>query len=59
LLETAFQKQPNAEVAAHLGEVLWTLGERERALAVWREGLRLDKDDTALQSTLKRLGARP
>lgn len=59
LLETAFQKQPNAEVAAHLGEVLWTLGERERALTVWREGLRLDKDDTALQSTLKRLGARP
>lgn len=59
LLETAFQKQPNAEVAAHLGEVLWTLGEHERALAVWREGLRLDKDDTALQSTLKRLGVRP
>lgn len=59
LLQRAFDKHPNAEIAAHLGEVLWTLGERERALAMWREGLRLDKNDAALQGTLKRLGAQP
>jgi len=59
LLDMAFQQRPHPEVAAHLGEVLWLSGERERALSVWREGLRLDKEDTALQNTLKRLGVQP
>jgi len=55
LLEFAFEKQPHAEIAAHLGEVLWLLKARDRALSVWREGWRLDKNDSALQETLKRL----
>jgi tetratricopeptide (TPR) repeat protein len=57
LLEKAYQKQPDVEIAAHMGEVLWTLGERERALAIWREGQRSDKNNATLQDTLKRLGA--
>jgi tetratricopeptide (TPR) repeat protein len=42
LLTQAMQQRPDAEIAAHLGEVLWMLGERDEALAVWRQGLALD-----------------
>lgn len=59
ILERAFDTQKDAEIAAHLGEVLWSLGRRERALEVWREGLRINKDNSTLQDTLKRLGAHP
>lgn len=59
LLEEAFKKQPDAEIAAHWGEVLWTLGQRERANAVWRDGLKINRDNGTLKDTLKRLGANP
>ncbi|SFE30039.1 tetratricopeptide repeat protein [Paracidovorax konjaci] len=59
LLGDAFQRQPDPEIAAHLGEVLWSMGERTRATEVWREGLRLNKDNTTLQETLKRLKVSP
>ncbi|WP_313070940.1 tetratricopeptide repeat protein [Melaminivora sp.] len=59
LLQSAFDTQPDAEIAAHLGEVLWMRGQRERALQVWREGLRINKNHDTLQETIKRLGARP
>ena len=59
ILERAFKAQPDAEIAAHVGEVLWTLGQRDRALDVWREGLGLNKDNDTLKETLQRLGARP
>lgn len=59
LLGDAFQRQPDPEIAAHLGEVLWTMGERSRALEVWRTGLQLNKDNETLQETMKRLKAAP
>ena len=59
LLEEAFRKKPDAEIAAHLGEVLWALGRQERARTVWSEGLRIDKDNRTLRATLKRLGVTP
>lgn len=59
ILERAFKTQQDVEIAAHLGEVLWSLGQRQRALEVWREGLRMNKDNATLQDTLKRLGAQP
>ena len=59
LLEEAFKKQPDAEIAAHWGEVLWTLGQREQANAVWRDGLKINRDNDTLKDTLKRLGANP
>lgn len=59
VLEQAYHKRPNAEIAAHLGEVLWTLGDQEAARAVWRAGLRLDANDQALRKTLQRLQVRP
>lgn len=59
ILKTAFEKRPDAEIAAHLGEVLWTSGDRERALQIWREGLLLSSDNETLQGTLQRLNVKP
>lgn len=59
LLEEAFKKQPDAEIAAHWGEVLWAIGQRERAQAVWRDGLQINRDNDTLKETIKRLGANP
>lgn len=59
LLQAAYNQRPDAEIAAHLGEVLWVAGQREQALKIWREGLLLASDNETLQSTLKRLRVQP
>ena len=59
LLEGAFQSRPDAEIAAHLGEVLWTLGDRDGARKIWREGQRLNPENEALLDTLKRFRVAP
>ena len=56
LLEAAFEKRPDVEIAAHLGEVLWSMGQQERARQVWSQGLKSSSDNETLRSTLKRLG---
>lgn len=53
-LEQAFSESPNAEIAAHLGEVLWVSDERERALEVWQDGLEINPRDTTLRRTLRK-----
>ena len=58
ILEAAYRSRPDAEIAAHLGEVLWSLGQRDRAQAIWKEGLLLNAENETLQGTLKRLGVR-
>jgi tetratricopeptide (TPR) repeat protein len=57
-LRRAFSMRPDAEIAAHLGEVLWELGQRDEAQKVWQEGYRLDAENEALKQTLKRYGVR-
>jgi len=59
ILEGAYKQKPDADIAAHLGEVLWSMGQRERAQAVWKEGLLLNSENDALQETLKRLRVKP
>jgi tetratricopeptide (TPR) repeat protein len=59
LLQGAFKERPDPEIAAHLGEVLWTLGERQQAESVWREGLLLSSDNDTLLQTLKRYKVKP
>ena len=59
ILETAYKTRPDADIAAHLGEVLWTLGQRERAETIWKEGLLLNAENETLQETLKRLRVKP
>ncbi|HSV34099.1 MAG TPA: tetratricopeptide repeat protein [Ramlibacter sp.] len=59
ILNAAYKARPDADIAAHLGEVLWSLGQRERAQAIWKEGLMLGSDNETLQETLKRLRVKP
>lgn len=59
ILDTAYKSRPDAEIAAHLGEVLWAMGQRDRAQTVWKEGLLLNSDNETLQDTLKRLRVKP
>jgi tetratricopeptide (TPR) repeat protein len=49
----------NAEIAAHLGEVLWRQGRQEEAREIWRKGLAVDSDNPTLNETIKRLEAEP
>ena len=55
IFDAAYRARPDAEIAAHYGEVLWSLGQRERALAIWKEGKLLNPDNETLVETLKRL----
>ena len=59
ILQAAYQARPDAEIAAHLGEVLWRLGRKDEAAKVWREGLLLKADNETLTETLTRLGFKP
>jgi tetratricopeptide (TPR) repeat protein len=59
ILQGAFESKPDAEIAAHLGEVLWASGKREQALTVWREGVALNAENETLIETLKRLRVKP
>jgi tetratricopeptide (TPR) repeat protein len=58
LLQGAFKERPDAEIAAHLGEVLWVLKRQAEAEQVWREGLKLSPGNESLADTLKRLQVR-
>lgn len=59
ILEAAFKARPDAEIAAHLGEVHWRLGQYEKAGKVWREGLMLKADNETLLETLKQFKFKP
>ena len=56
-LRQAYVTKSDTEIAAHLGEVLWTLGEQDEALRIWREGIAQDPRNETLRETLKRLKA--
>ncbi len=55
ILEAAYKARPDAEIAAHLGEVLWSAGQRDRAQAIWKEGMMLNANSETLLEVLKRL----
>lgn len=59
ILEAAFKARPDAEIAAHLGEVHWSLGHKEKAGNIWREGLMLKADNETLLETLKQFNFKP
>lgn len=59
LLNQAWTTRPDAEIAAHLGEVLWTQGQTDRARDIWRQGLQLDRDNETLTEVLKRFNVKP
>lgn len=57
LLTEAYDILPEPEVAAHLGETLWALGERQEAQKIWHRVLRVDPQNAYVRDVLDRLGA--
>jgi tetratricopeptide (TPR) repeat protein len=55
-LQRAYSIRPDAEIAAHLGEVLWVLGRRDEARKVWDEALKKTPENDILTRTVQRLG---
>jgi len=54
-LRTAYAKQPDPEIAAHLGEVLWVSGDKDEARKIWAQGQKKDAKNKVLLETIKRL----
>jgi tetratricopeptide (TPR) repeat protein len=54
-LQKAFAARPDADIAAHLGEVLWALGRRDEAERVLGDAAKKDPGNEAVANTLKRL----
>lgn len=55
LLEKAFAKVKDPEIAAHLGEVLWKLGDKQRAQEIWGAALAKEPEHRVLKETVERL----
>lgn len=55
LLQQAYRARPDPEIAAHLGEVLWVMGQQDEARRVWREAKGRDSANDVLRETLARL----
>ena len=53
-LQQAFAMKPEADIAAHTGEVLWVMNRRSEAEEMWRQGQKLDANNSTLKETLKR-----
>ena len=51
-LRRAFALQKDAEIAAHLGELLWLQGDKDGARGIWKQGQALDKDNRALKRVI-------
>jgi tetratricopeptide (TPR) repeat protein len=54
-LRRAFAIQPDADIAAHLGEVLWVKGDHDEARRVWDQGRKKDAKNKTLLDAIKRL----
>ena len=54
-LRRAWKGRPDGEIGAHLGEVLWVLGEQAEAEGIWREALEASPDSETLLKTIQRL----
>jgi predicted Zn-dependent protease len=58
-LVDAYADEAGGDIAAHLGEVLWRLGQHEEAERIWTEAGALDADNRLLKATVSRLHAAP
>jgi len=57
-LRRSWHLLPSAEVAAHLGEVLWAMQRKSEARNIWKEGMQQEPDNEVLKQTLKRFGVK-
>ena len=56
-LQRAYGLRPDPEIAAHLGEVLWSLQRRDDAARIWEDALQTHPDNDAVKRTVERLRA--
>jgi tetratricopeptide (TPR) repeat protein len=56
ILQAAFQSRPDPEIAAHLGEVLWSKGQQTQARTIWKKVAAQNPDNETLRETMQRLG---
>ena len=53
-LRRAYGDQHDAEIGAHLGEVLWVEGKRDEARRIWDEALKDHPENETLRTTVRR-----
>jgi Flp pilus assembly protein TadD len=53
-LRKAYALKPEPEIAAHIGEVLWTQGKHDEARAIWSEAEKASPGNSELLATIKR-----
>lgn len=53
-LRRAYHANPDPEIAAHLGEVMWVSGDKEGARKVWAESAAVNPGSDALKAVMKR-----
>lgn len=56
-LRKAYAVAVNPEIGAHLGEILWVLGDKEGARQVWKDCLKIAPQNSVIRETLNRLKA--
>ncbi|MDP0588766.1 MAG: tetratricopeptide repeat protein [Candidatus Endonucleobacter bathymodioli] len=54
-LQVGYEKSFEAEMAAHLGEVLWKLGRKDEAISLWIKVLKENPDSKVIKETINRL----
>lgn len=55
-LREAYDARPDPEIAAHLGEALWALGQPEQARKIWLDAQRRAPDNAALKAVMQKYG---
>jgi tetratricopeptide (TPR) repeat protein len=56
-LRRAFTKQKDAEIGAHLAEVLWVMGQKQEALKYFEEARKIDPKSRSLKRAIEATGA--
>ena len=55
-LRRVFESNPDSEIAAHLGELLWVSGNKKEAKKIWDTALKATPDNASLQNVIERFG---
>jgi len=53
-LQRAYDMTPDGEIAAHLGEAMWAMGDQKAARALWSKARKRSPGDPVLEETVRR-----
>jgi tetratricopeptide (TPR) repeat protein len=53
-LQKAYDMTQDSEIAAHLGEVMWVMGDQDAARALWKSARKANPGDRLLEDTVRR-----